>query len=133
MQKVSMAISALQANKRRASMADAMQRYTVKTTADSIMDDMADAFGDWDFGPDEIDEPDANDYMQSDESTSNDHLTKELEVSRDIIPSEVNKESWEALVDPNSIECIITIVTLVKQSGTLQLARIRCSKGSKQW
>ena len=88
--------------KRRASMADAMQRFTVKATADSIMDDMADAFGDWDFGPDEIDEPDANDYMQSDESTSNDHLTKELEVSRDIIPSEVNKESWEALVDPNS-------------------------------
>ena len=83
-------------------MADAMQRYTVKTTADSIMDDMAEAFGDWDFGPDEIDEPDTNDYIQSDESTSNDHSKKDLEGSRDIISGEANKESWEALVDPNS-------------------------------
>eukprot|EP00944_MAST-04C_sp_MAST-4C-sp1_P001513 g1513.t1 len=89
-------------SKRRASMADAMQRYTVKTTADSIMDDMAEAFGDWDFGPDEIDEPDTNDYVQSDESTSNDHSKKDLEGSRDIISGEANKESWEALVDPNS-------------------------------
>ena len=107
---------------RRGSVADTMQRHTVKTTANSIMDDMADAFGDWDFalGDDEADDQilennfgtdlgettsEWNDDVRNTRTEGNDFQSSDisLEKSRtDNKTDNTSKESWEAHIDPNS-------------------------------
>eukprot|EP00943_MAST-04B_sp_MAST-4B-sp1_P006864 g6864.t1 len=83
---------------RRESVADTMRRNTVKQSTMSIMDDMADAFGDWDFALDDNEDVDQN-------IGRNEKIEFKIMDSNNVRGTNnlrTNQESWEAHVDPKS-------------------------------